>query len=109
MGSISVVVHVALAHTDLGWAWQGIGWEATLPRQSRDAFATHVDHAAEILAEHKAQRADSPLLASAQCALLPGHPEPERRVADTYQALNDLDIGNPRDGRASAPALAWLL
>lgn len=94
-----IAMVVALAHIDLAWAWRGAGWEATLPQRHRDAAAMHFERAGEILAPYHAAAQRSPILAAAQCALLPGQAMPQFKIADTYHRLIDLDPANHRHMR----------
>ncbi|WP_428928557.1 hypothetical protein [Marinibacterium sp. SX1] len=95
-----VALVVALAHIDLGWAWRGTGWDATVPRANRSAFHHHFERAEEILQSHCALELDSPALAAARCALLAGDDDPRGRIADDYEDLIDLDPRNHRHMRA---------
>lgn len=91
---------VALAHTDLGWAWRGTGWDIEVPMRNREAFAAHFERAADIIAHFDAHALDSPLLASTQCALAAGRVGKLRRVARHFETWIDLDPQNPRAYRA---------
>lgn len=95
-----VAAIVAQAHMDIGWAWRGTGWDTEVPERNREAFAAHFDRAAEILAPHDARKTDSPLLGATSCALLGGLDDHDRRVADRYETLINLNPANPRAMRA---------
>ena len=90
---------LALAHTDVGWAWRG-NWDTTVPELHRQRCVAHLDRAAEIMAPWNGIELDSPLIAAAHCALLAGRRDPNARVADDYEDLIDLDPGNPRHMRS---------
>lgn len=98
--SYAIAVTVALAHIDIGWAWRGTGWDATVPRPNRAAFQSHFDRARTILEPYCALELNSPILAAARCALLPSDPDPHARLADDYEDLIDLDPANHRHMRA---------
>ncbi len=91
---------VALAHLDLGWAWRGTGWDAALPQLNRNRCIAHFDRARDLLAPYDGVDLDSPLIASAHCALLAGRRDARSRVSGDYEALIDLDPNNPRHMRA---------
>lgn len=95
-----ITLVVALAHMDIGWAWRGTGWEATVPRLNREKCASHFDRAAELLAPFCTDTIESPALAAARCAVLAGQRNPKTRIADDYEKLIDLDPGNFRHMRA---------
>ncbi|MCE8512772.1 hypothetical protein KBY24_11690 [Ruegeria pomeroyi] len=95
-----IALIVALTHIDLAWAWRGTGWDTIVPRLHREKCAAHFDRAIEILSPWCGVRMDSPVLQSACCALLAGRRTPQRRVADSYEELIDLDPYNPRHMRA---------
>lgn len=90
---------VALAHLDIGWAWRGTGWDASLPQLNRNRCIAHFDRARDLLAPFDGVDLDSPLIASAQCALLAGRRDARTRVVGDYEALIDLDPQNPRHMR----------
>lgn len=96
----AVALVVALAHIDLGWAWRGSGWEATVPRLNRGAFVAHLDRASAVLDAYCGIELDSPALAAARCSLLAGLREPHLRIADDYEDLIDLDPQNHRHMRS---------
>lgn len=91
---------VALAHVDVGWAWRGTGWGSSVPEINRQKYMAHFERAAEILSPFNGIELDSPLVASAQCALLAGQADPHARIADDYEDLIDLNPGNYRHMRA---------
>lgn len=101
-GDHACALVVAMAHVDLGWAWRHAAGSAPLLSQDvcDQRFAHHFDRATEILAPYCGITEDAPSLAAAQCALLPHMPDPERRVADDYEDLIDLDPHSPRHMRA---------
>lgn len=98
---------VAMAHVDLGWAWRNAaGFDPqTMPDAWADHFARHFDRADELLAPFCGIALDAPSLAAAQCALLAALTGPDRRVADDYEDLIDLDPHSPRHMRALGLAL----
>ena len=91
---------VAWAHIDIGWAWRGSGPEGEVPKQRRASFGAHFDRAGAILDRFHGVELNSPALAAARCALLPGLRDPRTRVADDYEDLIDLDPYNERHMRA---------
>lgn len=99
-GDYPVAVTVALTHADIGWAWRGSDWPHEIPERNLKLFETHFERATEILAPLADARTDSPLVAAARCALLIAQPEPQRRLANDYERLIDLDPRNPRPMRA---------
>ena len=99
-GDYAVALVVALAHVDIGWAWRGAGWDATVPRANRAAFQRHFERAAIILSPYNGLELNSPALAAARCALLAADDDPHSRVADDYEDLIDLDPANHRHMRA---------
>ncbi len=95
-----VALIVAMSHIDIAWAWRGAGWDATVPKPNRRAFSEHMQRANELLSPYCGVELDSPALASARCALFAGLQQAERRLADEYEDLIDLDPGNHRHMRA---------
>ncbi|WP_230981744.1 hypothetical protein [Ruegeria pomeroyi] len=95
-----IALIVALTHIDLAWAWRGTGWDTIVPRLNREKCAAHFDRAIEILSPWCGVKMDSPILQAACCALLAGRRTSQRRVADCYEALIDLDRHNSRHMRA---------
>ena len=91
---------VALTHIDVAWAWHGNRPDSRLPKLHRTRFKTHFDRAIAIMAPFSGLELDSPLIATAQCALLAGEEDPEGRVSDDYEDLIDLDPHNHRHMRA---------
>lgn len=96
----AIALVVALAHIDIGWAWRGSRAERDVPDADNAKFAAHFDRAAQILEDFNGIEMDSPALAAAHCALLPGLRDPRARVADDYEDLIDLDPHNERHMRA---------
>lgn len=96
----AIAVIVALAHIDFGWAWRGGDWPHEIPERNLRLFEAHFDRAAAILERFETTVPKAPLLASARCALLAGHPLPTQSLADEYEALIALDPVNPRPMRA---------
>ncbi|WP_082181819.1 hypothetical protein [Aestuariivita boseongensis] len=96
----AIALVVALAHIDIGWAWRGSDAEIDVPKQHKSAFAAHFDRAGKILDRFNGVELDSPALAAARCALLPGLRDPRARIADDYEDLIDLDPHNERHMRA---------
>ncbi|MFT4962104.1 MAG: hypothetical protein ACI92Z_003200 [Paracoccaceae bacterium] len=96
----AIAMILALAHIDIGWAWRGRGWEATVAHQNRKKIAAHLDRATIILAPYCGIQLNSPALVSAKCALLAGQNNPHLHVADEYEALIDLHPENHRHMRA---------
>lgn len=95
-GDYAVGLVVALAHVDLGWAWRGGGWDATVPRPNRERFRHHFDRARQILDPYCGIELSSPAIAAARCALLVADPDPRARITDDYEDLIDLDPRNHR-------------
>jgi len=91
---------VAQTHMDIGWAWRGNGWDSQVPAKNRAAFEAHFDRASEILTSFMEKKSESPLLKTAFCAQLCGHPEADLRLANDYEALIDLNPLNPGPMRA---------
>lgn len=87
---------VAMAHVDIGWAWQ----TARQTPAGKRRFHHHFDRAADILAPFSGVALDAPSLAAAQCALLAAEDRPGIRVADDFEDLIDLDPKSPRHMRA---------
>ncbi len=99
-GSYVVACIVAQAHMDIAWAWRGTGWDIEVPARNREAFTAHFDRASDIMAEFCPKNLGSPLLAATCCALMGAGGDANHRVADRYEALIDLNPGNPRPMRA---------
>ncbi|MEO0380952.1 MAG: hypothetical protein AAF252_11830, partial [Pseudomonadota bacterium] len=97
---------VALAHVDLGWSWRGTAWKIEVPARNLEAFSAHFDRAAAILSEFDARSLDSPLIASAKCALSAGRKLSNRQVVRQFETWIELD---PRNGRAYRAFGAQLL
>ncbi|MBE1284911.1 MAG: hypothetical protein GJ676_16485 [Rhodobacteraceae bacterium] len=93
-------VIVALAHVDTAWAWRGNGNDAAVPRARRERFAAHFDRAEALMRPLLSEATQSPILASAGCALLAGQKGPLGKAADLYEKLIDLDPQNQRHMRA---------
>ncbi|GHF44173.1 hypothetical protein [Seohaeicola zhoushanensis] len=91
---------VALAHVDIGWAWRGNGWDATIPKLNRSRCMAHFERAVDLLAPFDGIELNSPLIASAHCAMLATQTSHDIRVPDRYEDLIDLDPTNPRHMRA---------
>ena len=93
---------VALAHFDIGWAWQAAIAQGDMPHAPGDAgrIDAHFRRAADVLAPHDARDLNAPSLAAAKCALLTAGGHPARHVADAYEMLIDLDPDCPRHMRA---------
>lgn len=91
---------VALAHIDIGWAWRGGGRDASVTEMYRNKCAAHFDRANSLLSPYCGIELDSPLMASARCALLAGLRDPGARIADDYEDLIDLNPRNHRPMRA---------
>lgn len=96
----AIALVVALAHIDIGWAWRGSAPEQDVPKPMKAAFGAHFDRAGKILDGFNGVELDSPALAAARCALLPGLRDPHVRTADDYEDLIDLDPHNERHMRA---------
>ena len=95
-----VALVVALAHIDIGLTWRGDCPVSKLPTLNKGAFHAHFKAAARILDRFNAFELDAPSLSAARCALLAADPSPDRRVADDYEDLIDLDPANPHHMRA---------
>jgi hypothetical protein len=96
----AIAALVALAHTDIGWAWRGGEWPHEIPDRNLKLFEAHFDRAAEILAPFHDNSAASPLIAATRCTLLAARPLAAQKLADEYEALIALDPLNPRPMRA---------
>lgn len=96
----AIALIVASAHIDIGWAWRGSEAERDVAKHRRAAFAAHFDRASTILDKFNGVELNSPALAAARCALLPGLRDPHVRIADDYEDLIDLDPHNERHMRA---------
>ncbi len=96
----AIALIVAWAYIDIGWAWRGSAPEDDVPKRHKASFAAHFDRASEILDAFNGVEMDSPALAAARCAVLPGLRNPHIRIADDYEDLIDLDPHNERHMRA---------
>ncbi len=96
----TIALIVALSHIDVAWAWRGAGWDATVPKPNRRAFAAHMQRAEELLAPYCGIELDSPVLAAARCTLFAGGRQADRQLADEYEDLIDLDPANHRHMRS---------
>ena len=96
----AIALIVASAHIDIGWAWRGSHPDQDIPKHKKASFGAHFDRASKILNSFNGVELDSPALAAAQCALLPGLRDPSARIADDYEDLIDLDPHNERYMRA---------
>lgn len=95
--AISLVV--AHMHIDVGWAWRGAGSTEHMTEVNRDAFEAHFDRANDILQPFCPVELQSPALAAARCALLPGSRNPEKHFVKEFEQLINLDPTNPRHMR----------
>ncbi|MDV4143861.1 hypothetical protein R1W01_03400 [Shimia sp. FJ5] len=91
---------VANMHIDIGWAWRGASATEELRATNREAFHAHFDRASDILDAFCPVDLDSPALAAARCALLPGRHSPELHIIREFEQLVSLDPMNPRHMRA---------
>jgi len=91
---------IAQAYMDIAWSWRGNGWDTEVPETNRAAFSAHFDRARSIMARISQADRNLPLVASTFCALLGNSKGTERRVADLYEKLIDLNPINPRPMRA---------
>ena len=91
---------VAHMHIDIGWAWRGASSAENLRDTNREAFHAHFDRARDILDAFNPTALQSPALAAARCALLPGAQNPELHLIRTFENLISLDPMNPRHMRA---------
>ncbi|MCW8843508.1 MAG: hypothetical protein OQK00_08850 [Rhodobacteraceae bacterium] len=98
--SYPLALIVANMHIDIGWAWRGASAETSVKAINREAFHAHFDRAADILDTFCPAELQSPALAAARCALLPGRPTPELHIIREFEQLIDLDPLNPRHMRA---------
>ena len=101
-GNHACAVVVALAHFDIGRAWQAaIGnGHAAATDESKLRIAAHFRRAHDILAPFDADDLDSPSVAAAQCTILAAHPQARHDLANAYERLIDLDPDSPRYMRA---------
>lgn len=91
---------LALTYMDAGWAWYRQGWQRGRPETHLGAFQNAFGRARALLDPICALEQDSPLVASARCALLAGQPDAETRVVDDYEDLIDLAPAMPGHMRA---------
>lgn len=91
---------VALAHMDAGWAWYKQGWQRDRPEQHIGQFRAAFARAQAILAPFSPDEHDSPLLASARCALLAGRADADGQVIADYDRLIALAPHMPGHIRA---------
>jgi len=91
---------VAHAHMDLAWAWRGVGWDVEIAPRNREAFDAHFSRARDIMQAFNGALPNSALLATTNCALLRGHENDTKSVADRYEALIDLNPHNTSPMRA---------
>ncbi|SMO42312.1 hypothetical protein SAMN06265173_102142 [Thalassovita litoralis] len=91
-GVALVVLHALL---DVAWAFHGIEPTAQPDRPRARAFHACMTSAADILDRFDPFEENSPALAAARCALLPGQSNPQSRVVDDYEDLIELDPQNP--------------
>ncbi len=91
---------VAQAHMDMGWAWRGSCWDVEIAPRNREAFHAHFARAKEIVEGFNKEPAESPLLAATACALLRGDTSNPNSIADSYEALIDLNPDNTAPYRA---------
>jgi hypothetical protein len=96
----AIALTVAHAHIDIGWAWRGSAPEIATPRHRRASFAAHFERAGVILSGFRGAALNSPSLAAARCALLPGLRDPRAQITRDYEELIDLDPHNERHMRA---------
>lgn len=94
------VAILALTYMDAGWAWYRQGWQRGRPETHLKAFQAAFTRARALLDPLCAIEEESPLLASARCALLAGLPDAESRVVDDYEDLIDLAPAMPGHMRA---------
>jgi len=93
---------VAMTHVDMGWAWRHAPDAPSLGTSvdRLKTFHAHFAKAAKILSDFCGLALDAPSLAAAQCALLAAQSPADRRVAEDYEDLIDLDPHSPRHMRA---------
>ncbi|WP_300031429.1 hypothetical protein [uncultured Roseobacter sp.] len=91
---------VAMAHIDTGWLWRGTGWQTQVPDSNLEAFAAHFDRARDILERFQTQRAASPFLNAAWCALHGAGGHHPDRISRDFETLIDLNPLNPAPMRA---------
>ncbi|KNG95637.1 hypothetical protein ATO11_00070 [Pseudaestuariivita atlantica] len=90
----------ALAHIDIGWSFRGEGWSSEMDARDHESFARHFDRASELLDRFDPITCDSPALAAARCAALPGGQVPTDRLTAAYETLIALDPNAPGHMRA---------
>lgn len=95
-----VALVVVKTHIDIAWAWRGDLPASQLAPLRLQQFQRHMDRAMAILDAFSPFEHDSPALAACRCALLAATTDADRRMADDYEDLIDLDPGNPRHMRA---------
>lgn len=98
---------VSMAHIDIGWCWRHApdGDAPAIHGQRGTQFKAHFDRAADMLTRFSGLAEDAPSLAAAECALMAAQTAPDRRVADEYEDLIDLDPTSPRHMRALGQTL----
>lgn len=99
-GDHGVAYVIAMAHIDIGWAWRGEGWQQDISAAHRAAFFRHFKAASALIDTFDAFELDSPMLASARCALLAAETQPRSRASDDYEDLIDLAPGVAKYMRA---------
>ena len=101
-GNHACALVAALAHFDIGWAWQTAIEAGQVPDtpESKLRIASHFRRADDILAPFDPVDLDAPSVAAAQCLLLAALPQARHKVADAYERLIDLDPDSPRYMRA---------
>lgn len=91
---------LSLTHMDAGWAWYRQGWQRGRPETHLDQFQIAFAQARDLLDPVCALEHESPLVASARCALLAGLPDAEDRMIDDYEDLIELAPTMPGHMRA---------
>lgn len=96
---------VALAHTDIAWAWQAATRNQP-PEKALGRAQGHLQRASTILAPFDGVKLDAPSVLAAQCALDTPNERHGARLVDTYGRLIKMDPESHRHMRALGRHLA---
>ena len=95
-----VALVVINANIDAAWAWRDAKSTRGDTIKNMQNFQALMARAEEILDRFNPFECNSPALAKARCAVLAAHQNPQRRLADDFEDLIDLDPENPQHMRA---------
>ena len=96
----AIATIVAHGHLDMGWSWRGGRWDAEISETNNNAFDSHFDWVADILAPFKEMRPKPAFLAAAKCTQLAGRKNASDDIARAYETIINLDPSNARIMRA---------